>query len=217
MLVSYDEHIRDLRNNPSMSFIQNHANYARMTEAERYAFIIDTVASWYIGFYLRWRTRGMTLHPFEQRLREERAYFGRLIAELTGEPADEQRLDAALVPPARAADRFNVGRFGRAAERFPDKAKRQLENRIFRHPDLAQLEVLLWELPWEVSRLERRSPLDGEVVVRASDGIPFFVSRGVAYQVLQHSWVLSRTGERRTPRVVDPHEFDGCALGEPLI
>lgn len=217
MLLSYDEHIRRHPKSTSMIFIQNHEKYAAMPAAERHTFMIDTVAPWYLGFYLRWRSHGMTLHPYEQMLLEEEAYFARLIAELTGRPADEARLRASLAPEPTEGDRFNVGRVGRSAEQFSDAAKRQLEDKIFTHPDRAQLEVLLWELPWEVPRLERRSPLDGRVVVRASDHVPYFVSRGTAYPIRQASWLLSRSGARRTPVLVDDAELASCTMGDPLV
>jgi len=217
MLLSFDEHILRHKHNPFTIFIQNHEKYGAMSSPERHTFMIDTVAPWYIGFYLRWRSQGVVLYPYEQMLLDQRAFFARVITDLTGQPPSEARLSAALAPPPNDSDRFNVGRFGRSAEKFGDAAKRQLEDKIFTHPDRQQLEILLWELPWEVPRLERRSPLDGQVLKRASDGVPFFVSCGTAHQITQLSWLLSRTGERRTPRLVDDAELAGCALGDPLV
>jgi hypothetical protein len=68
-----------------------------------------------------------------------------------------------------------------------------------------------------VPRLEGRSALDGQVVVRAGDGVPFFVSRGVAHQISQASWLSSRTGERRTPRPVADAELAACEPGDLLV
>lgn len=217
MLVSYDDHMLQHKHNPSMIFIHNHERFGALPPAARYHFMIDTVAPWYIGFYLRWRGKGVTIHPYEQMLLDQRGFFGRMVAELTGAPADEARLSQALAPPPGESDRYNVGRVGRSAAQFPDDVKRRLEDKIFTHPDRAQLEILLWELPWEVPRLERRSALDGKVVARASDGAAFFVSCGVAYPIAQLSWLLSRAGERRTPVAVDDAELAKLEVGELLV
>jgi len=217
MIVSHDDHqARQGENGPGF-FVINHAKYRSLAPRERFAFMIDVIAPWYITFYLRWRQANMALHPYEQMLRDQRAFFVELLAPLlTHAPVDEL-LDASLAAPPTSGDRFNVGQAGRSAKKLDDASKRRLEERILEHPDIAQLEVLLWELPWEVPALEPRLPLDGQVVRTADDERAYFVSRGKAFPVERPSWLESRFGDRRTPRTVDAAELKRYPVGEPLL
>jgi hypothetical protein len=216
MLVSYDDHAMTLDENGPGLFLVDHAKYRALAPRERYAFLLDALLPWYLGFYLRWRKAGLPLHGYEQLVADPRAYFTDALAWLLDGPPDEQRLTASLAPTPGAQDRFNVGRVGRAAERFDEEMRRALEDRILRHPERAQLEILLWELPWAVPRLEPRGALDGDVVRREDDGALYFVSRGRAYSVPARDWLASRSGERRAPRTVSAAALAACEVGEAL-
>jgi hypothetical protein len=216
MLLSYDNHVATSGDRPSMCFVLDPERYARMNDSDRRLFLIDTVAPWYIGFYLRWQQAGGRMHAYEVMLEDQLTYFAEIVAGLTGALPDFARLQAALAPPPGAGDRFNVGRAGRSAELFDDRAKRALEDKIFSHPDFEQLEILLWELPWDVPRLEPRKPLDG-AVVRRDDGQAFFISRGVAHPIARKSWILGRTGARRLPPPVSAAELAAYPIGETII
>ena len=113
--------------------------------------------------------------------------------------------------------RFNVGLAGRSAAKFDDVNKRRLEEQLLNHPDVDQLEILLWELPWEVPALAPRSALDGQVVQAEGDATPFFVSRGVAHAIERPSWLSCRVGERRIPKPVSPAELRALPVGEAMI
>ena len=84
------------------------------------------------------------------------------------------------------------------------------------HPDSAQLEILIWELPWKAEILEPLVPLDGQVVRSDDDGIVSFISRGKRYPVPNASWLGCRVGERRTPRDVPARSLAPYPVGEPL-
>jgi hypothetical protein len=217
MIVSLDDHsFREGGNGPAL-FLMRHDKYRALPAEERLAFAIDTVVPWYVRFYLSWRSANMTLHPYEQLLRDRRAHVAAILAPLLAHPPIEELLDASLGGKGGADDRLNVGRAGRSAEHLDTPAKRRLEERLLLHPDREQLEILLWELPWEVPALAPCGPLDGAVVRTERGPHPFFVSRGVAYPIVRSSWLGSRVGERRVPRLVAEEELAPYPVGEPLI
>jgi hypothetical protein len=76
---------------------------------------------------------------------------------------------------------------------------------------------LLWELPWSVPALAPVHPLDGQVVVSPNDGYAHFVSRGRRYPIARPSWLESRSGERRVPKLVDPAELEPLPVGATLF
>ena len=217
MIVSHDDHQSRKGENGPGFFIHDHEKFRRLDPHARLTFLIDVIAPWYLTFYLRWRVVNMALHPYEQMLLDQRAFFVELLAGLLTHPPIDELLDASLAKPPGSNDRFNVGRVGRSATKLDDDLKRRLEERILEHPDIAQLEVLLWELPWAVPALEPRMPLDGRVVRTAANEQPYFLSRGRAYPIERPSWLLTRYGERRTARVVDAAELARYPLGEPLL
>lgn len=215
MLVSIDDHqFREGGSGPALFLFDDH-HYKALGIDARLQYMIDSVTPWYVGFYLRWRRLQVPLRPFERMVDDPRGFFSEIMtADLRHEPALD-RLDDTLALSAGPGQRLNVGRVGRSAEQMNDANKRRLEERLLTHPDVAQLEILLWELPWEVPALAARTPLDGQVVCTAADATPLFVSRGRAYPVTP-AWLASRTGPRRTPRIVDDAELADIPRGELL-
>ncbi len=217
MIVSFDDYTKqDGVKGPGI-FVCDENKYLAMEDHARLAFLIDVIAPWYITFYLRWRSVNVALHPYEQMLLDKRAFFVDVLSDLLTHPPIDELLDASLAGRSQRSDRINVGRVGRGAERLDESLKRRLEERMLEHPDVAQLEILLWELPWEVPALAPVLPLDGSVVRTEADARPFFLSRGRAYPIERPSWLLTRFGERRTPRVIDPAELARYTLSEPLL
>ncbi|MDB5092783.1 MAG: hypothetical protein JWO85_884 [Candidatus Eremiobacteraeota bacterium] len=216
MIVSYDDH-QFREPGPSQPFfLLDPAKYMAMEPEARVRFMIDTVTPWYLSFYLRWRAANGTLRPYERMVEDQRTFFAEMMIEDFVHPPIMDRLDQVLAVPAGPGERFNAGRVGRSAERLSDANKKRLEERILEHPDVAQLEILLWELPWDVPALAPVSPYDGKVVRTASDDTPFFVSRGHAYPV-RTTWLAGRVGERRSPRVIPDAELAGLPRGEQLL
>lgn len=217
MLVSLDEHLfrEGVIHGPFGFSVVQAGKYTGMDERNRYAFLIDAVLPWYLGFYLRWRHAGLTLRPYEHMVDDVPGFFTELLSETFGHTAVPQRL-AGVLHAQPGERRLNVGRVGRSAERFDDAVKRRLEERILAHPERAQFEVLLWELPWDVPALTATSPLDGRVVRTASDATPRFVSRGVAYPV-RPGWLASRFGARRAPELIPDEALGNITPGETLF
>jgi hypothetical protein len=217
VIVSLDEHIHGTHENGPMYFIRDMQKFSARPQEERHAWIIDTVASWYLTFYLRWRIHDFALHPYEEMLRDERAFFTGIFTELLGAPPPPDQLEASLGVRNAKVERVNVGRIGRSATTISEANKRRLEGMIFGHPDFDQLEVLLWELPWRPPDLEPLLPLDGAVVrAEGDDPTLYFVSRGIRHVVSRPSWLASRFGALRTPREVPAAELRRYRLGEPL-
>jgi len=215
MIVSLDDHqFREGGSGPGM-FLFDRAHYTALALDARLRFLIDTITPWYVAFYLRWRAVGAPMHAYERMVEDPRAFLAEIItADLRHAPLPE-RIDASLAVSAGPKQRLNVGRVGRAAEQMNAANQRRLEELILSHPDVAQLEILLWEFPWEVAALAARTPLDGQVVRTAAEGTPLFVSRGRAYPVTP-AWLASRTGPRRTPRIVADAELADLPRGELL-
>jgi hypothetical protein len=217
VIVSLDEHIVTTQENGPMYYIRDKAKYAVRPAEERYSYLIDTVVSWYLTFYLRWRGADLALHPYEEMLRDRHAFFAELLAPLLSHPPIDELIDTSLGVKDAKKERVNVGRAGRSAAALAEPNRRQLERMVWQHPDAAQLEVLLWELPWRPPDLEPVLPLDGAVVrAEGDDPTLYFVSRGVRYPVSRTSWLASRSGALRTPRVVPDATLAPYRLGEPL-
>ena len=218
MILSMDDHQFTEGGNAPALFMLDADRYRALPAQARYAFMIDTLMPWYLAFYLRWRSVDMILRPYEQMLLDRRGYYMDMLTGILKDvQPDLRRLDEVLeIRPGRVS-RFNVGIAGRSADKFGDAAKRRLEDRLLSHPDLEQLEILLWELPWAVPALERRSPLDGQVVQVAGEGIPFFVSRGVTHPILRRAWLRCRVGERRVPKLVRKGVLSRLPVGAPLL
>jgi hypothetical protein len=216
MFLSIDEHaFREAGGGPAF-YTADENNYRALPPEQRQLVRIDLMLPWYLRFYLAWRYADFVLHPYEQMLVEKEAFFTRLIAAF-GVAADRERMLESFGGRGAEADRLNVGLAGRSAAGLADSAKRELEARIMRHPDWQQLEILLWELPWSVPALAPVHPFDGQVVVSPTDGYAHFVSRGRRYPVARPSWLESRSGERRLPKLVDPAKLEPLPVGATLF
>jgi hypothetical protein len=216
MIVSLDDHqFREPGSGPAL-FLLDPAKYTAMEPEARVRFMIDFLAPWYLSFYLRWRSVNGTLRPYERMVEDRRTFFAEMMIEDFSHPPIIERLDEVLAVPSGAGERFNAGQVGRSAEKLSAANKARLQELILEHPDVAQLEILLWELPWDVQALAPVSAFDGKVVRTASDETPLFVSRGVAYPV-RTSWLAGRVGERRSALVVPDAELAGLPRGEPLL
>jgi hypothetical protein len=210
MLAAIDEHALQ-QNAGSPAFYTFDVEYYRsLPQEERHIVRLDMMLAWYLRFYLMWRATNLALHAHEQMLIEKKPFFKRILEPIAG-PVDDAKLTESLAGGPEAI--LNAGPSGELS----DAVKRELEARILRHPDVAQLEILLWELPWSVPALAPVHALDGQVVVAPSGGYAHFVSRGRRYPISRSTWLESRTGERRTPKLVDGRELEGLALGAPLL
>ena len=218
MIVSMDDHeFKEGINGPAM-FIINHDKLRSFPVEARHQFMIDVLTPWYVSFYLRWRAIDMVLHPYEEMLRDPRAYFVEILSwVLGGRPMSDTLIDSLLNIGPGPGSRFNVGVAGRSAGTFSESCKRRIEHRILRHPDVEQLEILLWELPWDVPAIAPRSPLDGMVVQSEDDPFPYFVSRGVKHVIDRPAWLRCRVGERRTPVPVAQADLAALPVGESMI
>jgi hypothetical protein len=218
MLVSLDDHFfrEELIHGPAGFPVVNPDTYLRMEETARHRFLIDAVLPWYLGFYLRWRRTGLILHAYEAMVADPFAYFARILQQTFRHEAVSDRLAALLAQPAGNADRFNVGRVGRSAERLAEDNRRRLEELILTHAHREQLEVLLWELPWRSPVLADASPLDGRVVSGTNDSTPLFVTRGVAFPV-SPAWLASRFGPRAQVDLVPDDALAALPRGETLF
>jgi hypothetical protein len=216
MLVSLDDHILLTHENGPMFYIRDHAKYRSLPSDDRHAWLIDAVLPWYLKFYLKWRAVGLVLHPYEQMLLDRRGYFAAALASVLDRAPSDAMLDASVHAPTDKFDRINVGRAGRSAQKLSAANRARLERAMILHPDSAQLEILIWELPWKAEILEPLVPLDGQVVRADDDGTVYFVSRGKRYPVPNASWLLCRVGERRTPRDVPARSLAPYPTGEAL-
>lgn len=215
MFVSVDDHsFRETENGPAF-FMTALEEYRSFPLEQRHFVRVDFMLPWYLRFYLMWRAADTVLHPYEQMLIEKEAYFGRMI-ESIGEPVDRERLVRSFGPPGTGS-RLNVGIAGRGATKLSEPVKREIEARLLRHPDWAQLEILLWELPWPVPALAKQHEFDGHVVATSAASHVHFVSRGRRFPIGRSSWLASRFGERRVPKMVDAAELERLPVGATLF
>ena len=201
MIVSFDDHTRRYGSHNPIFYV-DHDAFVALPQQRRYRYLIDSLVPWNLGFYLSWRRiAGIALNPFERMVEDRRAYF-RTVLWMMGIPLDDAWLAHVLEHSSDGSNaRLNVGIVGRSATLLDEQNRRHLERLVLDHPEAEQLEVLLWELPWEPLELERRSQYDGSVV-RGSNGEPSFVSRGVRRQV-NAAWLSSRSHQRlRNPVTV---------------
>lgn len=213
-VVSFDDHTRRYgAHNPV--FHVDDARYQRLPAQERYRHAIDRIVPWNLGFYLSWSNfAGLPFHPYEHMVRDGFDFFRYALWQL-GAPIDEARLRDALrdVPEG---SRFNVGVVGRAAQAFDEETKRRVERHVVEHPQFDELEVLLWELPWEPREIARVSALDGTTAYREGDERRWFVSRGIRHAV-GGRWTISRaTPALREPARVDAAVLEALPEGPPL-
>lgn len=188
-VISFDENTKRYGANNSMFYVDQET-YASTPPQRRFRFIIDSLVPWNIGFYLAWtRLPGTVMHPYERLVDNTFSYLRTMIW-MMGVELDDERLEGILA-------NSRTGPFKDPA-RYPtlldEPNRRHLERLLLDHPEADQLEVLLWELPWEPLELKRRSPYDGSVVV-ASDAVPYFVSSGTRRKV-SAAWLASRGPER---------------------
>lgn len=209
-IISFDENTKRYgANNPT--FYVDQESYAGAPPQRRFRFVIDSIVPWSIGFYLAWtRLPGTVMHPYEHLVDNTFSYLRTMIW-MMGVELDDPRLEGVLAEPKRLPFKDPA--------RYPtllDEAnRRHLERLVLGHPESDQLEVLLWELPWEPLELKRKSPYDGSVVM-GSDAIPYFVSSGTRRKV-SPAWLASRGPERlRHPMGISDGSLREIAVKDDL-
>ena len=80
MLLSTTATVATSGERPSMCFVLSSERYARTNDSDRRLFLIDSVAPWYIGFFLRWQLVGGRMHAYETMLDDQLTYFAEMIA-----------------------------------------------------------------------------------------------------------------------------------------
>jgi hypothetical protein len=214
-LISFDDHMRQFSEFQPVCYVHDRQAYLSLDEQARYAFLIRNALPWYLAFYLSWRRLHARFGSYERMVADPAAFFREALLELSV-PVDETRLAGALTLRTES-DRFNVGRVGRSAERFAPETKRLLERTVLEYVPADELDVLLWELPWDVPALAARSEHDGAVVGVAGDARRYFVSRGVRRWISSPAWIASRWKLRDEPqRIITPAELAALADGGVL-
>jgi len=216
-IVSLDEHLAEFGVDQPVCYIHDGPGFLAMPAEARYAYLIANAVGWYLWYYLAWRKEGEPFGVYERMVADPKAFFANAIERL-GHPVDAKRLKSVLAKPEGFV-RINVGRVGRSAELFSDHNKRALEAAILNNPWSAELEILLWELPWDVPALAAGGKFDGSVVRTATGEDLYFVSRGVRRRLSRpESWLASRsTLSPDTVRVITPRQMKALALGTDII
>lgn len=216
MIVSFDDHTRRYGSHNPIFYI-DHEKFVRMPQQRRYRFLIDSLVPWNLGFYLSWRRMpGRVLHSFERMVESKDAFFRCALGTLGIAVDDRAFADVLARSQPSANSRMNVGIVGRSAELFDEANRRHLERVVLDHPEADQLEVLLWEMPWEPLELERRSTLDGSLVC-GRDNVPYFVSGGVR-RIANSTWIGSRAPTHlRRAKYVSDCELSKIPLAGDLI
>jgi SAM-dependent methyltransferase len=193
MIVSLDEHLAEFGVDQPLCYIHDGQGFLALPPHVRYDYLIRHALDWYLWFYLAWRRRGATFGVYERMVEDPASYFTEAIARL-GKPVDADRLAGILADPPTGFTRLNVGTTGRSAELFSEENRRLLESSLLTHLWAPELEVLLWELPWEVPAIAKTIEVDGCVVRMASRPKEcYFVSRGVRHRLRDaDSWLASR-------------------------
>jgi hypothetical protein len=199
VIVSFDDHVRGESHLNPVFHLADRDAYLALPPHERYAYLIDAIVPWNLSFYLAWRRRNAVMHAYEQLAASPAVFVREILAELGAAVDDERLADAITV---RDGVRFNVGRAGRAAGAFSPANRRRLEEIVRTHPQRGELEILLWELPWETEGLRTAgAPYDGRVI--ADGAAAYFVSGGTC-RPAGETWLRSRAPRfRRTERVPD--------------
>ena len=208
-VVSFDNNTSRYGANNAIFYVDHQALVA-LSVQNRYRYIIDSIVLWNIGFYLNWRRiPGSQMHPYECLLDDSFAFFRSMLLNL-GFPVDDRRLES-IVKDSNTNLNIDVV----AANNPLDEAnRRRIERVVLDHPERDQLEVLIWELPWEPLELERRSAFDGRTV-QGADADVFFVSSGVRRKV-DASWLASRVPRFEGPRVISDIELNALPRGDDL-
>jgi hypothetical protein len=144
-IVSNDDHFRRLH---EITPEEEGERYFAMDPQDRYAFLIRFRLGEYISFYLGWQRAGFPIYRYEDMVRDEAAYFDRIIAHIEG-TTDSQRLQAAqaaATAESRSRQNRNVGAIGRSAVLFSETTKALLEDALSHY--YQPLDELLAELPW---------------------------------------------------------------------
>jgi len=209
-VISFDENTKRYGANNSMFYVDQET-YSSTPPQRRFRFIIDSLVPWNIGFYLAWtRLPGTVIHPYERLVDNTFSYLRTMIW-MMGVELDDERLDGILAQ-SRTAPFKDLARYPTLLD---ESNRRHLERLVLDHPEAEQLEVLLWELPWEPLELKRRSPYDGSVVA-GGDGVPFFVSSGARRKV-SAAWLASRSPERlRTTMLVSDDALAAISVKSEL-
>ena len=208
-VVSFDQNTGRYGANNAIFYV-DHQAFVTMSVQNRYRYIIDSIVLWNIGFYLNWRRiPSSEMHPYERLLDDSFGFFRSMLLKL-GFPVDDRRLES-IVKESNTNLNIDVV----AADNPLDEAnRRRIERLILDHPERDQLEVLLWELPWEPLELERRSAFDGRTV-QGADAEVFFVSSGVRRKV-DASWLASRVPRFEGPKVISDVELNALPRGDDL-
>ena len=94
-IISLDDHILKEHWKTSAVYIDNDADYRRLSRDERHKFLIQYGLSWYISFYLAWRgvkdPEWLVRGRYEEMVRNNFAFFSRII-EALGLECDDGRL-----------------------------------------------------------------------------------------------------------------------------
>ena len=205
MVVSYEDHIpRYGAHNPIFYAPEN---LMEIDQHARHRYLIDGLVPWNLGFYLRWRDLGACFQSYETLAVDPHGYLRYLLWRL-GVAYTHDDVLRALQRDDRDSSRFNSGTIGRSARLLDADNRARVERHIVDHPRFDELEVLLWELPWTPTQIERRSLFDG-CTVRASDDVDaqvHFVSRGVRHRV-SYEWLM-----QRPPTLAAPQRISAAAL-----
>ena len=208
-VVSFDNNTSRYGANNAIFYVDHQALVA-LSVQNRYRYIIDSIVLWNIGFYLNWRRiPGSEMHPYESLLDDSFTFFRSMLLKL-GFPVDDRRLES-IVKDSNTNVNIDV-----VAPNNPldETNRRRIERVVLDHPERDQLEVLIWELPWEPLELERRSAFDGRTV-QGADADVFFVSSGVRRKV-DASWLASRVPRFEGPRVISNIELNALPRGDDL-
>jgi ubiquinone/menaquinone biosynthesis C-methylase UbiE len=208
-IVSLDEHMAEFGEQQPLCYIHDKGGFLALPAQSRYQYLIRHALQWYIGFYLAWRKERRAFGVYERMVEDPLAYFKEIITRL-GRNVDAARLTDILETPTGFL-RLNVGRVGRSAELFSEETKRLLEDVVLDEPWSGQLDILLWELPWEVPALAALTEYDGTIVATADDPTSYFVSRGARRRLPNDSgaWLASRTRLRdRAARIISSAALD---------
>jgi hypothetical protein len=148
VIISFDDHVRNEGVEGAAGifmYVGNRDDYLAMADQQRYRFLIRNMLPWYLGFYLGWRDAGAPLLVhYEELVDAPLTFFSRIVERISGS-VDEIRLGEALRVGVEGS-RLNVGRNGRALEKFSDESRRLLEDALREH--YADLSDLIAELPW---------------------------------------------------------------------
>lgn len=212
VVIAFDDHLRLEGPLEPVCPISDRGRYFALSDDQRYAYLIRHALPWYVTFYLMWRRQRRQFFTYEEMVTDPERFFGALL-DVLGVPVDEARVAAALED--RKNVRFNVGIAGRSLA-LSCGNRRLIEDLLLTHPEHAQLEVLLWELPWRVDSV-RAHPWDGAIVQSAGDTRRWFVSRGVRYRIEDDTWLASHPAASRVVFHADADRIESLPEGPSLL